>query len=221
MTATQALLTLASGKRPDDAMVQTCRLWMAGQEYYGEEAIVAAFSDHTITPGGETEIIIGRATMALFTGDVALVADIQDDAVIRIWRLGPGAPQIGEPAISVPFDTDLSQARADIFFAASDHPDIDAVALDRLVAGGGALARQNRWHGGRLHRCRAFLIRAFSDGSDAAGLFALHLVGGDTVRSAGFSFAVVRVRGDGDAQVYRDIAGDAAATIRPWRPRVA
>jgi hypothetical protein len=200
-----------------------CRLEAFGSEVFGEEAIVQAFR---CCPFVEAQGLVAIATgrhLALFGPDTALIADVYDDNIARIWRLGPGNPVDSEPALGVPFDADLRQSRGDLAFRKEDLPALTPAALPVLEEIGRALSRQWDPAGGSSpYRARSFLIRAFSQNGRSVGLFALHTVGGGPVRTLGFTYVAVLVENDdaSTAIIIRDRAGEAARDMKVWRPRV-
>lgn len=222
MSAMDALLKLARGERPRDAILPPCRLTGLGSEAYGEEAIVNHFRQVPFE-GLETACAITTArNMALFAGKAALIADLHNGRLQRIWRLGAEAPRPAEPAVGVPFDTDLFQARRDTALRREDHPHLDPQAFDGLCEVGYRLA--HGWthaDGPSVWRTRPFAIRAFSNGESAAALFAIHRLGSGVARSAGFSFAAALFGFGANAgtepKIVRDIAGENAVENTVWR----
>ncbi len=225
MSARTALLALAAGQRPAGALLPPVRLHAGGAELFGEEAAVHAFRRAPIVFSDAAEVLEADGHVAIFEGENALFASTYGDLIARIWRLGPGEPGAVEPAIGVPFDTDLRQSRVDVAFRAEDHPALAADAAAAVVAIGANLA--HGWAAGEgegAYRTRPFVLRAFSNGDRGAALFALFRLGPDAVRSAGFSFAAVRFRFDGSGvaehHVVRDLSGEAAVGAAPWRAHV-
>lgn len=210
MSATDNLVTILSGKRPAGGLLQNCRMEAAGGDFYGEEAILercrAAPLDF-----GDAEVVRGPHGIALFRKNVAAVADVYGWQVGRIWTVAATEPAEPEPATAVPFDPDLSQARAGVFRDAADHPDVESALLDRLAAAGATLVEEAAADGERpAYRVRAFLIRAWGDGDRGAGLFALHRLGPGPARASAFGYAAVLVDG-ADERIVRDRADDASA----------
>lgn len=225
MSAVTALRSLAQGERPRGDLLPPCRLEAFGTEAYGEEAIVQSFRRAPLTLAARADVVEAPGHLAIFDGDDVLVADLYGDAIGRIWRLGDGEPMAAEPALGVPFDPDLVQARTDVALRAADHPALAAEALVHVEAIGRAIARG--WtaeDGAGAYRTRPFLIRAFSSGADGVALFAVHRLGPDAVRTSGFAYAAARFRtADGrlaSHHVVRDRAGERAVAAAPWRARV-
>ncbi len=226
MSALQALTRIAAGQRPDGELLPACRLEAFGVESYGEEAIVQSFRSAPLALSSSAQVIAADGHIAVFDGDNALFADLYGDDIGRIWRLGSGEPAVAEPAIGVPFDPDLWQARRDVALRREDHPalsDAGAVAVEAI---GRDLARAWDGAGGQGdYRVRPFLLRAFSAGDTGAALFAVYRLGPLAQRSAGFSLAAASFQLSGGSlagySVVRDQAGEAAVRQALWQPRVA
>lgn len=226
MNTVATLRALASGARPQGQLLPPCRLSAFGTSAYGEEAIVQSFRNAPLALSDAAQTIEAEGHCAIFDGDNALFADLYGTAIARIWRLGPGEPGKTEPMIGVPFDPDLCQARGDVAFRAEDHPALAAEASDALIGIARDEARSFRnSEGPGPYRSRVFVIRAFSALKEAAALFAVHRLGPDAQRSAGFSFVATRFRVEdcsaADIQIVRDRAGEAAIEQAVWRPCVA
>lgn len=223
MNAFDSLRLLAAGERPEDALLPPVRLFAGGAEYFGEEAVVHAFRGAPLAFGDAAEVIRADGHIAIFDGENALFALLHGDRIARIWRLGGGDPGDAEPAIGVAFDTDLRQARSDVAFRAEDHPALAAAGAHAVETIGRRLA-----HGadpddaaGGPYRVRPFAIEAFSEGDRGAVLFATFRLGGEIVRSSGFSFIGVSFALGSDAdsapRIVRDRAGEQSVAQRPWR----
>jgi hypothetical protein len=225
MRALDALRALARGERVADALLPPCRLEALGAEHHGEEAVVASFRRAPLQLSDAADVVEAEGQIALFEGDTALFADLHGRHIARLWRLGPGEPAAREPAIGVPFDTDLVQSRRGLAARAEDHPQLSAAGFAAIEAIGAQIA--HGWSpqdGPAQLRVRPFLLRAFTAGAQGAALFAVHRLGGGAVRSTGFAYAAARFRtggGGGDARIIRDIAGEAGAVAAEWRPRAA
>ena len=216
MTALTTICALASGERPSGGLLPPACTEAGGGTAYGEEAIVAHFRAAPWAVGQAAAVVEAAGHLAIFDEDAALIADLHPGGVGRMWRLAGDGAVDAEPAIGVPFDPDIRQVRGDVAFRAADHPALAADAAPAVEAAAAALARG--WDGvGRApFRARTFVIRAFGDGMRAAALVAVHRLGGDTVRTIGFTYAAVLIEGD-DVRVVRDRAGEAAAASAPWR----
>ena len=222
MTPIDALQALARGERPVDALLPPCRLEGLGSQAYGEEAIVSQFRQVPFEGADAADCISSSGHAAMFAGQSALFADVYDERILRIWRLGPGAPRHAEPALGVPFDTDLSQARRDVALRREDHPQLASEAIAAVRDVGYGLAHDWQEADGPPNwRTRPFLLRAFSNGTTGAALFAVHRFGPKEQRSSGFSFVAARFGfGPGtspEPKIIRDRAGERAVEDRQWR----
>ncbi len=225
MSAKAALFALAAGQRPGGALLPPVRLHAGGTELFGEEAVVHDFRRAPIAFSSAAEIVEANGHIAIFEGDRALVTSLYGDFIARIWRLGPGAPGAVEPALGVPFDTDMRQSRVDVAFRAEDHPALAAAAVPAVEFIGRDLAHGwSEGQGKSAYRTRPFVIRAFSNGDRGAALFALFQLGPDAVRSAAFTFAAARFRFVGsevtECEIVRDGAGEAAVAAATWRTHI-
>jgi len=215
VSAVETLRTLARGERPKAGLLHSCRLDAFGAEVYGEEAIVRTFRRGATAFADAAKVITAPGHIGIFDGETALVADLFDDQVARIWRLGDGVPTVAEPGVSVPFDPDLSQTRGNVLMAPSDHPALAADALPLIIQAGETITRV----GVSDYRARAFLIRAFGTVEAGAALFAVYRLGGDGVLVSGFSMAAAHWAGS-MVRLTTDRSGLAAVAERPWTPRV-
>lgn len=216
MSALETVAQLRAGQRPASGLLHICRLHAFGGEAYGEEAIVERFRTmpYAVATGGDPLVVAVPGHLALFAGAGAMIADLSGENVSRLWRIGPGTPVLPEPGVSVVFDTDLAQARGDVFFAASDHPALAPDASGIVEEIGRDLARNDTGY-----RARAFAIRAFGNAREGAALFAVHRLSDEKVRSAAFIHVAARWD-DAGVTIVRDTVGEAAATSTPWTPRV-
>ena len=218
MTTLATLRALAAGEPvASGALLQTCRLAAGGSEFYGEEEIVARFrSGSAVT---DEPLSLGSAShAALFWSDTALFADISGEYIARLWLLGPGEQVAREISVAVPFDPDMKQSPGDTTFAASDHLEFSRDDVGRVLRAGRDLAHNWRDASGQpALRVRAFAIRAFSQGSTCAALFAVHVLTGNAPRRAAFVHVAVLL--DGSGLIVRDSIGESALDAE-WRPRI-
>jgi hypothetical protein len=115
----------------------------------------------------------------------------------------------------------LTQARGDVLFAATDHPELATDAVEYVQhAGSRLLQTDNEERDRRAFRARAFVIRAFGDTTGGAALFAVYRLSGNPASQNGFAMAAVRWTTN-DVHIVRDLAGEVAAMRRPWTPRIA
>ena len=206
----QALATVAAG-RPHAALLGNCRMGWGQGEAYGEEAIGEAFRAAALAlDQGAT---IETATCFAWIGaDAALIADIYDGHIARLWRIGAGEPPAPEPAVAVAFDPDLHQDRGTVLFRAEDHPQLDPAKSQVVLDAGQALLASLT--DGTMHRARAFVVRAFTGDTGSVVLFAVHRLTGGAVRTAGFVHAAALITDSGVRLVIDPASG------RPWIPRL-
>jgi hypothetical protein len=209
----QALQTIAAG-RPDPALLGNCRLEWGEGEAYGEEAILELFRAAPMALGQGVTIATPTA-LAWIGAEEALVADLYDGHVGRLWRMGAGPAPAPEPAVAVAFDPDLHQQRGAVLFRAEDHPELDPAAAPDVLAAGGLLL--DGVMDGAMHRARAFVLRAFTGPAGTVALFAIHRLTGGAVRGAGFLHAAALIEGGATRLV---IDGAASASVKPWVPRL-
>jgi hypothetical protein len=225
MNALTALSNIAAGSRPRGELLPACRLEAFGVEVYGEEAIVQSFRQAPLEIPASAQVVRVPGHIAVFDSGYALFADLYGEDIARIWRLGTGLPAHAEPAVGVPFDPDLWQARRDLAWRREDHPQLSEAGAGAVHAIGCDLARH--WEPGSGpgdYRIRPFLLRAFDGGEGGAALFAVYRLGPSAQRSAGFSLVAASFQLAGGAlasyAVVRDLAGEAAVQQAPWLPRV-
>ncbi|WP_375396669.1 hypothetical protein [uncultured Sphingomonas sp.] len=210
MSVADHLAALTAGRRPaDDGLLGNCRLEWRGGEAYGEEAILELFRSAPFDAGPDAVLVETAASAALVGADGALVADVYDGRIGRLWRIGPGGAPETEPAVSVAFDPDLRQVRGGVLIGPGDHPELDAgkvagvvAAAEALVAAGGPQP---------LHRARAFAMRAFTGTAGTAALLAVHRLTGGPMRGGGFAYAAIVIDGPSVAD---------PAPEGPWAPRL-
>lgn len=169
MNAREGLTALLRGER-HEALLHNCRFAAFGQEHYGEEAALAALRRDPREASDGARWIESAHGLALFDDDLAVIADVYDGHIGRAWRLGPGAVEVGEPAIAVPFDPDMKQARGLTSARREDHPELADGLWPAVLGAGDALVTDAETNS---YRARAFLVRAFGAGVSAASLWAL------------------------------------------------
>ena len=166
MSARDAMVALAAGDREAvrraDRLLGSCRLMWAGAEAFGEEAVLELFRASPLDLADATLVETGRSA-ALVGDDAALVADLYEGRIGRLWRIGSGEPPEAEPFVAVAFDPDLRQERGHVHFRAEDHPDLPGDGREALLAAGRTLIDVPG-----AHRARAFAARAFGEGGRAA-----------------------------------------------------
>jgi hypothetical protein len=201
------LAAVAQGRRPeDDGLLGNTRCAWGRDQLLSEESILAAFRSRP-APLGDAPLCIETAMgVALIGRDGALVADLYDGRIGRMWRVDDLGDATPEPAIDVAFDPDMRQERGCLHFRAEDHPTLDADAVEPLLAAARDLIERRQADGAL--RVRGFVVRAFGGAGRCAALLSLHTLGNETSRSAGFGHAVVALGSDGPREV-----------IEPRRPR--
>ena len=214
MSALDKLRILALGDAPpDDGLLGNTRCAWGRGEYIGEEAILAAFCDRPFS--ADNAIAVETDQSAALIGDEdALVADIYDGRVGRLWRVGHGVEFPLEPAVDVAFDPDMRQQRGDLYFRAEDHPELDAPAAERIQSA--ARAHIDAVRRSRGLRARGFFVRAFGAKETSAALLALYSMSNEISRSAGFSYAIV---GIGTGEMPIRLVCDQTQP-RGWTPRL-
>lgn len=214
MSGLDHLRALARGVRPDhDGLLGNARCSWGRSELVSEEAILAAFAAQPFELTGDGLAVETAVGAALVGQDRALVADLYDGRIGRLWSVGGAISEPDEPAIDVAFDADMRQERGDVSFRAEDHPSLDPAAAGPLLAAARTLVERTRADG-RL-RVRAFVIRAFGDAQTSAALLSVFSLGNERNRSASFSFAVIGAGAENDA--IRAVSE--SPPPREWTPR--
>lgn len=217
MSLREGLARIVAGRR-SDALLQSVRLEAGGGVAFGEEAVLAHFQRHPAALD-DADWVEAPHAFAMFAGEEAVVGDLYDGRIGRLWRIG-AAGEPAEPGVSVAFDPDLAQARRDVFARAEDHPDLDAEGFAALLEAGRGLVAETVPGEASPFRARAWLVRGVAGPGAVAGLFALHLLGNEPERrSAGFTYAAVLIDAAGVRSV-RDAAGEAHRRSAAWRPRL-
>lgn len=216
MSATAHFAALATGLRPQrDGLLGNARCEWQGVEIVGEEAILASFARAPFV-AGSSEILVATPSAAAWIGSTgALVADVYDGRLGRLWRLGPGetgecAP---EPRVDVAFDPDLRQARGEVLFRPEDHPDLEEAARAGLLEAASQMLADRRADGAL--RARGFVVRAFGASHGAAALVAVHTLSSGSPRAAELRYAALGWARGREPLIVLDPAPPA-----PWTPRL-
>ena len=212
MSVLETITEMRAGRRPVSGLLHGCRLHAFGSEVQGEEAIADRFRTLPYVTA-DPITVDAPGHFALFAGVGAIIADVADGNVARLWRVGPGPAIPAEPGVSVAFDPDMSQARGDLCFCSGDHPALADGAVTRVEGIGREIARADA-----AYRARAYTVRAFGSVAEGAALFAVYRQG--AAGSPGFVNVAARWSGD-EVVVVRDDAGEAALAVTPWKPQIS
>lgn len=214
MIGLKNLRALAQGNLPsDDGLLGNARCTWGRGNFVGQEAILASFAARPFNLEGELFSVVTPQGAALIGENRALVVDLYEGRIGRLWRVGEEIARPSEQAIDVAFDPDLSQEHHDLFFRAEDHLNLDPVAGERLLTAGRDLLDQVR-NGGKL-RVRGFVVRAFGGPQASATLISLYTLDNETRRSASFSYAAI---GAGPRTDEAHVVYDPSQP-RDWTPR--
>lgn len=184
MSVGDALRRLAQGQSTP-ALLHTCRLEAFGTSFQGEEAVLQALRQQG-DDLAKADVLVGARHAVLLGEGVALIADLFDGRIGRLWRIGPAIATPAETGIAVAFDPDLTQARGGLFMRAEDHPELPPDALPQVQASAETLiARESR-----ALRTRLFLIRAFAADGQTVALFARYRL--QPGEALGFSYVAAR-----------------------------
>lgn len=212
MIALDHLRAIGRGDTPqDDGLLGNARCGWGRGELIGEESILAAFCARPFD-GSETLAVQTAQGAALIGKEDALVADVYDGRVGRMWRVGRGITFPHEPAIDIAFDPDMRQTRGEVFFRAEDHPELDSAAAERVLSAAHAHVADVRRTGAL--RVRAFVMRGFGNTEASAALLAVYTMGNETGRSASFNHAALGIGPDGAGRIVSE-----QTPPRPWSPR--
>jgi len=215
MTGLDNLRAIAQGRRPDhDGLLGSARFAWGQSELLGEEAIIASFGAHPFDLSHELLSIETPTGACLIGENHAIVADLYDGRIGRLWRVGEELEEDPEAAIDVAFDTDLRQERGALNFRAEDHPDLHSAAAENLLLAAADLVEKVRI-GGKL-RVRAFVLRAFGSPDSSAALISLFTLDNETTRSASFAYAVVGT----SSNAQKPIIIYQPTQARSWTPRL-
>ena len=145
-----------------------------GVEAFGGLGVAELLALDPVSLSPRPHVVRTAQGLALFDtdaegGEVAVVADLFDGVIGRLWRVGAAGPGAAsacrEPPTPVAFDPFLSQARSALGFVDGDLPDLDPdgrSALREVV--------RREAVGGGPGRPRVLAARAFGTGEGAAAL---------------------------------------------------
>ena len=203
-------------------LLQNCRFEGFGGSAYGGETIREAFRPHA-RDGSQVQVVAAHVGAAAFGVDAqgrpaALVADLHQGWVTRLWRLGEArGADPGATFVSVPADLDLDQRGGRLAFSAAEHPELAPAAAAQVSAlGDGWLFEPPAALAGRLSRVRPIILRAFSQEGRTAVL--ARFEGASGVGLAG-AYAAALLNGP-ESHTLVDSAGLEATLAAGWTPRL-
>ena len=212
MSALDHLRAVGGGETPaDDGLLENVRCGWGRGEVVGHESILAAFCARPFAESDGLAVETAQGA-ALIGEEDALIADVYNGRIGRMWRVGRGVAIPDELAIDVAFDPDMRQQRGAVLFRAEDHPELSSEAAEGILAAVREHVEKLRRAGGL--RVRAFVVRAFGTGESSAALLAVYSMSNDVSRSVSFSYAVVGI-GRGEDRVVSE-----QSRPRPWNPRL-
>jgi hypothetical protein len=201
-----ALGRLLAGEGPP--VLQTCRFEGLGGERYGRELVGDALK---AVRSGSARLDVETERLGVWLDDgAAVVADLAVGGVQRIWLLGRTVVLEPPPAVDVPVDPDLAQARHAVRFDPRDHPELNAGDVNRLIAAAA------EWPGADMAAPRPLILRAASFSEVAVAL--VRLEGEGPSRPVAFN-ALLVIGPDGEERRV-DEAGRMTALSQPWAPRL-
>ncbi len=118
----------------------------------------------------------------------ALVADLADGRIARLWR--PGGPVAPPPDVAVAFDVDLAQAPPALILDTDDFPGLSSPQLETVAAAGRAIGRGWCVDGRPAYRARPIPLRAFASPEGIAALFVVCWTAGEPMRTTAFTPAL-------------------------------
>jgi hypothetical protein len=193
MNASSSLQSVADGIADPHAIWGGCRLEWGGVELFGIEAIADLFQHSPLSGDGFMQFG-GRSFAIMANAESALLGEILDGVIVRLWRTGGTCAVQGELGIVVAFDTDLLQQRGDVFFAAADHAELHSHAeygdVADFVRDHARAAAQDAAAAG-FFRPRAFVTRAYGDAAQGAALFTLQGLSAGAVRKPIFARSIL------------------------------
>ena len=215
MSGLDNLRALVQGTCPsNDGLLGNARFSWGRSELISEEAILASFATHPFDLDGQILSVETPSSAVLMGENSAVVADLYEGKIGRLWRVGGEVQHPSEKAIDVAFDVDMRQERGALSFRAEDHFEIDPGAVDVLLSSANNLIDKIRREGNL--RSRGFVVRAFGDKQLSAALLSLFTLDNGLSRSASFTYAVVGIgSSDGEVHAVRD-----QSKPRDWTPRL-
>lgn len=223
MSALETLRAIAAGDRAARGLLQDCRYQGCGVRAFGRAPILEHFRAYPLDLAAARPIVETPRAIALIdpAAGTALIADLSDGHIARLWRLGDTlADAPSPPAVSVPVDPDCSQLAGGLLFRAADHPEL-APEHEAMIA---ALEPVFASADPTAFRVRAAITRAFSQGPRGVALAALQVWSAGGHRARRDTHALVSFLAPGGALAHHalivDTAGGRAAHARAWTPRL-
>jgi hypothetical protein len=180
-----------------------------------EEYILSAFAAAPFEIGDNTFAVETPGHAALIGEEDAIIADVYNGRIGRLWRIGGLDQSTDERRLHVAFDVDMAQARPQsLLFRQDDHPELPLDETAELLTDCEAFI-DGRRRSGNL-RARGFVVRAFGDQTTRAALLSLFTLSDKHERSASFDFAVVARTADGET---RCVFGEPNPGL--WTPRLS
>ena len=214
MSALDHLRAVGGGAVPaDDGLLGNARCAWGRGELIGQEGILAGFCAKPFACNVEALAIETPQGAALIGDNDAIIADIYNGRLGRLWRVGPDIAAPVEQAVDVAFDADLRHERGGVCFRAEDHPELPSHLVDKVVKATEAHVDSVR-RAGSL-RARAFVVRAFAAGESIAVLLSVYALGNEASRSASFSYAMIGIGDQGEPRIVCD-----RPAPREWTPRL-
>lgn len=210
MKQLEALLRGLPGSTAPLANTLSTQAW--GYEAFGRTDALDLFARHPLMLSPTPHVL--SAPGALVVLDVTpegraigVFADLVDEALARIWVVGPVADDaVAEPGVPVASDDFLNQDRSDCAGEPQDHPNLQPQAWAQVLAGATA-ALQSVCEPAAASSSRAVVVRAFSSDDSFAALYTLRVLSPGVPRQAHRRWALVVGRIDADGRLlHRRIA---------------
>lgn len=182
---------LAAGAIDLEPLWGACRMESADCEAFGVEAIADMLR---CAPFPEQAAKFSHGALECWiAAEQSLLIERNGPVAVRIWRIGGQVTGQGEKSVLVPFDTDLAQARRDVFADIAD-PGLRDCAL---AHGRSILAGLDAF------RSRAFVVRAGGDASEGVALYQLYTLSSGRTHRPMQARALARWQGN-DASLITD-----------------
>lgn len=215
MSGLTHLEKLAEGSRPADAgLLGTAKLSWSRVDRMSEEDIISSFAAHPFAIDEGSLLVETAQGAAIIGSDAALLADLYNGRIGRLWRVGDEIEYPEEPVLSVAFDTDMEQGRhTSIRYRWEDHPELPKKWHKRLIGECEAMIDARRRS--NALRARGFIVRAFGRERTAAALLSVFVLSGDGERSASSSYCVIGIDESGESRIV-----NARGQTGRWTPRL-